>query len=345
MSKESSGIIVAACRHGPAGIRGHDHTISKIEHEKDEFQISRVLRMDEAAPRAAIVSGDSAALHSVVATCCNYATQFLQQAEARQALKLRCAERLRLEHGVSSSSADYAEQAVLANLEWGVDGLESALTSINEDARAARLEHCQKLLQVPVRLDPRAVTAGVPNCFLSSWASLYMALVFKLRGDDRSTAAHLLNMFAVDPSHARHDFAPPLWSQLFQPHTSNIQAWYNRERKKLSRAKQLLPPEEYGRSHSKRRGLPAPESNREQLARMEILDKLYDDALDENTRHYARYYLEWLDNDDGLDSPEMRSGDAAKPPDSPQSWSTSDSQYMAESAQPPGQWRVLNNSM
>jgi hypothetical protein len=82
---------------------------------------------------------------------------------------------------------------------------------------------------VPALLDPKRSTAGIPNTYLSAWAHLYLALVWKLRNNDFYVATHLLEMLLIDPTYARLDFAPDLWEQLFRPHLANIEIWFQQE--------------------------------------------------------------------------------------------------------------------
>lgn len=96
------------------------------------------------------------------------------------------------------------------------------------------------LQQVPALLDPKRSTAGIPNSYLSAWAHLYLAFVWKLRNKNVYAASHLLEMFLIDPTYARLDFAPELWDQLFVPHLTNIEVWYQEEYENIFKAAQEM---------------------------------------------------------------------------------------------------------
>jgi hypothetical protein len=76
----------------------------------------------------------------------SWAMSILLNNELRLDIKSKCSERLQLE--TPGFKVQYAEQAVLANLDWGIEGLESAVKTTNQEARAARLEYSEKMLQV-----------------------------------------------------------------------------------------------------------------------------------------------------------------------------------------------------
>ncbi|KAL3693885.1 hypothetical protein R1sor_007536 [Riccia sorocarpa] len=290
----------------------------------------------EEADEVGSISGvDSSAVRNMITVMGGFAMSALLDADGRSSLKERCAERLKQEHGVI---APYAEQAVLANLDWGIQGLEKAVKATNNpETRSARLEHTEEMLQVAVNLDPRRTTGGVPNSYLSSWANYYMALVWKLRNNDRNTAVRFLEMFILEPGQSRRVFAPALWEQLFRPHMANIDAWYQAEHAQImssspplglhggldipqrrrnrlgdldgshlrTSSKSLeqefddsaslagesingdMTPSRQGRG--KESTLAA-----DQIMRLELLNRLYQDSLDENTQQYAQYYKDWM---------------------------------------------------
>ncbi|CAM6032894.1 unnamed protein product [Sphagnum compactum] len=226
----------------------------------------------------------------------SWAMSILLNNELRQEIKSKCSERLQLE--TPGFQVQYAEQAVLANLDWGSEGLESAVKTTNQEARAARLEYSEKMLQVPALLDPKRTTAGIPNTYLSAWAHLYLALVWKLRNNDFYVATHLLEMLLIDPTYARLDFAPDLWEQLFRPHLANIEIWFQQEYENILKEQLKQPPMSMQ--------VPATgDLHQEQVVRLELLNKLYMDCLDMNTQQYAQYYKDWMAYAAGG----MRSGD------------------------------------
>ncbi|GLJ40383.1 hypothetical protein SUGI_0831030 [Cryptomeria japonica] len=219
--------------------------------------------------------------------------------EQRIQQKEQCAERLAAgEPGIGEVA--YSEQAVLANLDWGIDALEEAITSSNEETKAARLQHAEKMLQVCAMLDAKQTTAGVPNFYLCAWSHLNLAFLWKLRNDDRNAVAQILEMFLVDPLFSRIDFAPELWESLFLPHLRSIVGWYTEQRQRI--VLDYLPDStdlsfsrddhEYVFNDNLLSGL-----SPEQTQRLQELEKVYQESLDENTKLYTRYYKDWINFD------------------------------------------------
>ncbi|WVY97387.1 hypothetical protein V8G54_029538 [Vigna mungo] len=123
--------------------------------------------------------------------------------EQRAQHKEQCAERLAAEEGScdKDSEVEYSDQAVLANLDWGIEALEEAINTYNMETKLARLDYAEKMLQ--------------------------------LRNSIQNSVLHALEMFIVDPFFSRIDFAPELWTNLFLPHMSSIVGWYSEERHRL----------------------------------------------------------------------------------------------------------------
>ncbi|GKD34298.1 hypothetical protein Tco_1249807 [Tanacetum coccineum] len=57
--------------------------------------------------------------------------------------KEQCGERLAAEDETSKKGTEvrYSDQAVLANLDWGMDALEEAINTSNTETKMARLDH------------------------------------------------------------------------------------------------------------------------------------------------------------------------------------------------------------
>nr|XP_029120075.1 putative E3 ubiquitin-protein ligase LIN-1 isoform X2 [Elaeis guineensis] len=219
--------------------------------------------------------------------------------------KEQCAERLAAEGRTFPSSAAapevrYSDQAVLANLDWGIDALEEAIATSNPEAKLARLGHAERMLQVCALLDPAQATAGVPNSYLSAWAHLHLAYLARLRGDSRGSALHALEMFDVDPFFARIDFAPELWEVLFLPHMASIVGWYVEARHRIlveampDAGDLSLTAELDDQLFHESLVLSVRPDKAENLRELE---KRYGEALDHSTRMYARYYKDVLSQD------------------------------------------------
>ncbi|MED6135898.1 hypothetical protein PIB30_050991 [Stylosanthes scabra] len=221
--------------------------------------------------------------------------------ELRAQHKEQCAERLAAEDGSSEkdTEVEYSDQAVLANLDWGIEALEEAINTYNTETKLARLDYAEKMLQVCAMLNPKQKTAGVPNFYLSAWAHLNLSYLWKLRNNIQNCVLHAIDMFIIDPFFARIDFAPELWKTLFLPHMSSIVGWYSEERHKLMME---VIPETSDFSVTADFDQLFNESlvfsmRPNQLDKLQKLEQLYGESLDENTRLYAKYYKDCLNSD------------------------------------------------
>ncbi|KAK2457361.1 putative E3 ubiquitin-protein ligase LIN-1 [Trifolium repens] len=221
--------------------------------------------------------------------------------EQRTQHKDQCAERLAAEdeNGDKETEVEYSDQAVLANLDWGIEALEEAINTYNMETKLARLDYAEKMLQVCAMLNPKQKTAGVPNSYLSAWAHLNLSYLWKLRNNIQSCIFHALEMFIVDPFFARIDFAPELWKNLFLPHMSSIVGWYSEERHKLMIE---VMPESSDFSYTGDFDKVFNESlvfsmRPNQLDKLQKLEQLYGESLDENTKLYAKYYNDCMNSD------------------------------------------------
>lgn len=221
--------------------------------------------------------------------------------EQRTQHKEQCAERLAAEDGSvdKDTEVEYSDQAVLANLDWGIEALEEAINTYNMETKLARLDYAEKMLQVCAMLNPKQKTAGVPNSYLSAWAHLNLSYLWKLRSNIQNCIFHALEMFIVDPFFSRIDFAPELWKNLFLPHMSSIVGWYSEERHRLMME---VIPDSSDLSFTADFGQFFNESlvfsmRPHQLDKLQKLEQLYGESLDENTRLYAKYYNDCMNSD------------------------------------------------
>ncbi|OIV90619.1 hypothetical protein TanjilG_01700 [Lupinus angustifolius] len=221
--------------------------------------------------------------------------------EQRIEHKEQCAERLAAKDGSSDkdTEVEYSDQAVIANLDWGIEALEEAISTYNMETKLARLDHAEKMLQVCAMLNPKQKTAGVPNFYLSAWAHLNLSYLWKLRSNTQNCIFHALEMFIVDPFFSRVDFAPDLWKTLFLPHMSSIVGWYSEERHKLmmevvSGSANLSFTADLDQVFNESL---VSSMRPHQLDKLQKLDQLYGESLNENTRLYAKYYKDCMNSD------------------------------------------------
>lgn len=238
----------------------------------------------------------------LVTTIDNFTRDRLINKEERARHKEQCAERLAAEDGSyekDMAEVRYSDQAVLANLDWGIEALEEAVDTSNMETKLARLDHAEKMLQVCALLNSDQKTAGVPNFYLSAWAHLNLSYLWKLRNNIDNSVLHVLEMFIVDPFFSRIDFAPELWKDLFLPHMSSIVGWYSEERHRLVMqaipdASDLSLTADLDQFFNESVIL---SMRPDQLEKMQKLEKLYRESLDENTRLFAKHYKDCMNSD------------------------------------------------
>ncbi|PON93899.1 E3 ubiquitin ligase [Trema orientale] len=221
--------------------------------------------------------------------------------EERIQHKEQCAERLAAEDGSCGEDREvrYSDQAVLANLDWGIEALEEAIATSNMETKLARLDYAEKMLHVCAMLTPDQKTAGVPNFYLSAWAHLNLAYLWKLRNNVANSVFHVLEMFTVDPFFSRIDFAPELWKDLFLPHMGSIFGWYSEERHRLVME---VIPDSSDVSFTVDLDQFFNESlifslRPDQVEKLQKLEQLFGESLDENTRLYAKYFKDCINSD------------------------------------------------
>lgn len=241
--------------------------------------------------------------------------------EQRIRQKEQCAERLAAEGGSNDMDTEvrYSDQAVLANLDWGIDALEEAINTSNMETKLARLDYAEKMLQVCAMLNSQQKTAGVPNFYLSAWAHLNLSYLWMLRNEDRESVLHVIEMFIVDPFFSRIDFAPDVWRDLFLPHMNSIAGWYTEARHRLVME---AIPDASDLSFTADMDQFLNESvifsmRPDQMEKTQKLEQLYRESLDENTRLYAKYYRDCLNCDSSSGKKAMPMFPIAEPPMTP----------------------------
>ncbi|XP_039069062.1 putative E3 ubiquitin-protein ligase LIN-1 [Hibiscus syriacus] len=240
-------------------------------------------------------------VRTLITTVGSFTQDRLIDKEQRVQHKEQCAERLAAEDGSSGNDSEvrYSDQAVLANLDWGIDALEEAINTSNIETKHARLDYAEKMLHVCAMLTSDQKTAGVPNPYLSAWAYLNLSYLWKLRNDVHNSVLHVLEMFIVEPFFSRIDFAPELWKKLFLPHMSSIAGWYAEARHRLMME---VVPDSSDMSFTADLDQFFKESlvfsmRPDQMNKLKKLEQLYSESLDENTRLFAKYYKDCMNSD------------------------------------------------
>ncbi|WRX24164.1 WD40 repeat - like 10 [Theobroma cacao] len=240
-------------------------------------------------------------VRTLITTVGSFTQDRLINKEQRIQHKEQCAERLAAEDGSTDKDMEvrYSDQAVLANLDWGIGALEEAINTSNVETKHARLDYAEKMLQVCAMLTSDQKTAGVPNSYLSAWAHLNLSYLWKLRNNVHNPVLHILQMFIIDPFFARIDFAPELWKELFLPHMSSIVGWYSEARHRLMME---AIPDSSDLSFTADFDQFFNESlifsmRPDQVEKLKKLEQLYGESLDENTRLFAKYYKDCMNSD------------------------------------------------
>ncbi|XWS67032.1 hypothetical protein CRYUN_Cryun05aG0251500 [Craigia yunnanensis] len=240
-------------------------------------------------------------VRTLITTVGSFNQDRLINKEQRIQHKEQCAERLAAEDGSTDKDKEvrYSDQAVLANLDWGIEALEEAINTSNMETKHARLDYAEKMLQVCAMLISDQKTAGVPNSYLSAWAHLNLSYLWKLRNNVHNSVLHILEMFIIDPFFSRIDFAPELWKELFLPHTSSIVGWYSQARHRLMME---VTPDSSNLSFTADFDQLFNESlifsmRPDQVGKLKKLELLYGESLDESTRLFAKYYKDCLNSD------------------------------------------------
>ena len=109
-------------------------------------------------------------VRTLISTVGSFSQDRLINKEQRIQHKEQCAERLAAEDRSTDKDMEvrYSDQAVLANLDWGIEALEEAINTSNMETKHARLDYAEKMLQVCAMLISDQKTAGVPNSYLSA---------------------------------------------------------------------------------------------------------------------------------------------------------------------------------
>lgn len=147
-----------------------------------------------------------------------YILETIEDEKTRNALKLRCASKLKVQR---QEFFEFSEESVLSNLYWGIDSIETAIQAQQPEERSFRLKNAEQMLQVPAMLDEEEITATIPNRYLVCCSYFYLSVVRNLQGDEWQAALHFLQAVLVSPRLVWTEFASELCESLF-PQSNNI---------------------------------------------------------------------------------------------------------------------------
>ena len=210
---------------------------------------------------------DQAAIQAVVSILSGYIKRFLRDKEFRATLRHNCLSSLSV---VEVEEDGDGEIKILAKLEEAIGAIERV---VEESSSTRDLKKAVLQLSVIVGLNSNdlkdGLTSGIPNHRLSACAHLYLSVVYKLQKKDPVAAKHLLQVFCDSPFLARTKLLPELWDDLFFPHLSHVNTWYNQEADSLTNTP----------------GKPR---------KLTLLAKVYNEIMDSGTFQFAVYYKDWL---------------------------------------------------
>ncbi|KAL5975701.1 hypothetical protein ACLOJK_020027 [Asimina triloba] len=215
---------------------------------------------------------DQVAVKAVISILGGYAGRFLKDQSFRSRVRETCLAFVAQRHNCS-------DDPLLTNMELGIDSIERLAENIataTKESRVQALQNSIRLLSIIASLNSaesrNGSTCGVANSHLSACAQLYLAIVYKIEKNDRTSARHLLQVFCDSPSLARAHLIPELWEHFFLPHLLHLKVWYNKEVENMSNL----------------------ENGGDRQRRMKLLTKAYNDQMDVGTAKFALYYKEWL---------------------------------------------------
>ncbi|KAJ9540507.1 hypothetical protein OSB04_027013 [Centaurea solstitialis] len=250
---------------------------NKSIQNKENIRDSKVRRPVE-IESVAEVALDDVAIKAMISILSGYIKSFLKDQEFRTSLYHNCFAALnssKLEEEI------VAESKVISNLDQAIETVEKAA---EKRANAKELKKASLQLSVITGLNANDLkdgfTSGIPNSILSACGHLYLSVIYQLQKKERIAAKHLLQIFCDSPSAARTTLVPELWENVFHPHLSHLEVWYNQEVHDLA-----------DDPHNTRK--------------LKQLKKVYYEILDSGTYQFALYYKDWLT--DGVEAPSIPS--------------------------------------
>ncbi|KAL4194038.1 hypothetical protein AMTRI_Chr05g57220 [Amborella trichopoda] len=157
----------------------------------------------------------------------------------------------------------------------------SALQALDVAIQALDPPHCNSpssLKKAQKTLKALAQNAPFPS--ISAFSSLYLSFLSISENNPLQAAINVATVFAKDPSMARSEVAPLLWEEAFLPHFGAALKWYKLQREIILQG--ILPV--IGRV------------SENQASELRELERVFDEALDENTRNFAGFYKEWFES-------------------------------------------------
>ncbi|KAI7746232.1 hypothetical protein M8C21_017697 [Ambrosia artemisiifolia] len=224
------------------------------------------------------VALDEVAIKAMISILSGYIKKYLKDQDFRTSMYHNCFAALNFS---KIEEEIVAESKVISNLEQAIETVEKAAENL---ADAKQLKKASLQLSVITGLNANDLkdgfTSGFPNSVLSACGHLYLSVIYQLQKKERIVAKHLLQMFCDSPFAARTTLVPELWENVFHPHLSHLETWYNQEVNALA-----------DDPHNTRK--------------LKQLKKVYNNILDSGTYQFALYYKDWIT--DGVEAPSIPS--------------------------------------
>ncbi|KAD7479749.1 hypothetical protein E3N88_02885 [Mikania micrantha] len=257
---------------------GSSSTRSNISvQNKESVRDSRAHRLVEIESFTEVAL-DEVAIKAMISILSGYVKRYLKDQDFRTSMYHNCFAALnfsKLEEEI------VAESKLISNLEQAIETVEKAAENL---ANAKQLKKASLQLSVITGLNANDLkdgfTSGFPNSILSACGHLYLSVIYQLQKKERIAAKHLLQMFCDSPFASRTTLVPELWENVFHPHLSHLETWYNQEVNSLA-----------DDPHNTRK--------------LKQLKKVYYDILDSGTYQFALYYKDWIT--DGVEAPSIPS--------------------------------------
>ncbi|XP_041023424.1 putative E3 ubiquitin-protein ligase LIN isoform X2 [Juglans microcarpa x Juglans regia] len=215
---------------------------------------------------------DEVATRAVISILSGYIGRYVKDVNFRETLREKCKSCL------VRKKKEPDHNGILVNVELGIESVEKLVEdqgTIRKELRTKTLRNCIRLLSIVDSLNSKnsknGSTCGTPNSHIYACAQLYLAVVYKLAKNHRTSARHLLQVFCDSPFLARTNLLPDLWEHFFLPHLLHLKIWYTKELETLSNL-----------------------DNAKKEKIMKALSKVYNDQMDKGTTDFALYYKDWL---------------------------------------------------
>ncbi|XP_072956580.1 uncharacterized protein [Typha angustifolia] len=210
---------------------------------------------------------DEVVSHAVISISTSYIRQFFKDENFRASIRHSCATCLGIDGATEKNKEN---DTLVANFKEAIQIVENV---VKQGLDSKGLKKASLKLTEITGLNSKdmhdGLTSGIPNSYLAACSHPYLSIIYKHQKKHKISARHIFQVFSSSPSQARSNLLPGLWDRLFLPNLSHLRSWYDQEVQFIA---QISTTER----------------------KMNLLDKMYNDALEKGTHNFAAYYKEWL---------------------------------------------------